>query len=127
MDDAVGKFRQFEEPSLTYTRPRTVETLGGWVLRRDERFAKLIEQGILVPGDTLTDTDAIEPAIGTVSEDFGIIVGGLRHESPDLAAAAATGVSEIDGWDFWHVERRGSGLVALRDLLDRTNLPSYVN
>jgi hypothetical protein len=127
MDDAVWKFRQFEEPSLTYTRPRTVETLGGWVLRRDERFAKLIEQGILVPGGSLTNADAIQSVIGTVSEDFGIIVGGLRHESPDLAAAAATGVSEVDGWDFWHVERQGSGLVALRDLLDKTNFSSYVN
>jgi hypothetical protein len=120
MDDAVWKFRQFEEPSLTYTRPRTVETLGGWVLRRDERFAKLIDQGVLAPGDTLTNADPVESAIGTVSEDFGIIVGGLRHESPDLAAAAATGRDDVGGWNFWHLQREVGVAKSLRELLDES-------
>ena len=126
MDDAVWKFRQFEEPSLTYTKPRTVETLGGWVLRRDERFASLIERGLLVPGDTLTNADPVQPAVGTVSEDFGIIVGGIRHESPTLAATAATGDEALDGWTFWRLERDGEVIVTLRELRARIQSGSAV-
>lgn len=127
MDDAVWKFRQFEEPSLTYTKPRSVETLGGWALRRDERFASLIERGLLVPGDTLTNADPVQPAVGTVSEDFGIIVGGLRHESPTLAATAATGDEALDGWTFWRLERDGEVIVTLRELRERIESGSAVN
>jgi hypothetical protein len=116
MDDAVWKFRQFEEPSLTYTQPRSIETVGGWALRRDERFADLIERGALVPGDRLTTADPLNPAVGTVSEDFGIIVGGLRHESPTLAAVAAAGDDQSDGWVFWRLERDGAAGMTLDEL-----------
>lgn len=107
MNDAVWKFRQFEEPSLTYSAPTEVSTRGGWNVRRDERFAELIERAILVPGDQLTNDDLIEPILATVTEDFGIVVSGVRHESPDLAAAAAEGLERLDGWSYWHEFRDG--------------------
>ena len=61
MNDAVWKFRQFEDPSLSYTKAQEVETRGGWNVRRDERFAELIEKAILTPGDTLTNSTRSTP------------------------------------------------------------------
>jgi hypothetical protein len=55
MNDAVWKFRSFEEPSLRYGELGEVpRAIGGWSLLRDERFARLIEDRLLRPGDVLT-------------------------------------------------------------------------
>jgi hypothetical protein len=116
MNDAVWKFRQFEEPSLSYTQPPEVETRGGWNIRRDERFAELIEKAILSPGDTLTNSDPVNPVTATVSEDYGLLVGGVRHESPDLAAIAANGTDAIDGWTYWTLLRDHKPVASLQDL-----------
>ncbi|MDA8025825.1 MAG: hypothetical protein M0T78_04715, partial [Actinomycetota bacterium] len=115
MNDAVWKFRQFEEPSLSYTRIPEVETRGGWNLRRDERFAELIEKAILVPGDMLTNSDPIDPIMAIVSEDDGILVRGVRHESPDLAAAAASGTNDVDGWTYWTLVRNDKAVGTLAE------------
>ena len=116
MNDAVWKFRQFEEPSLTYGGQPEVETRGGWNVRRDERFAELIERGTLAPGDVLVNGDVIDPAEAVVSDDFGLIVEGVRHESPDLAAQASGAESDVDGWSFWMLSRDGESLGSLGDL-----------
>ena len=116
MDDAVWKFRQFEEPSLTYTAAPEKVMVGGWLVRRDERFAELIEKGRLTPGDTLTNSDQMNPALATVSEDFGLLVGGLRFESPSLAAAAASGDDGADGWTYWSLVRDGKAVSTLQEL-----------
>jgi hypothetical protein len=117
MNDAVWKFRTFEEPSLNYgadgaTAPRTI---GGWTLRRDEKFARLVDTGLLSAGDTLTGDDGTE---AVVTEDYGISVGGIRQESPNAAAAAATGDRGADGWKFWSV-RAGLGGATLSRLFDQ--------
>ncbi len=101
MNDAVWKFRTFEEPSLRYgDTDVAVETLGGWTVGRDERFAKLILEGILKPGQALHGADGAS-AVGLVTEDYGISVGGIRRQNPDEAAAAVTGGEIADGWTFW--------------------------
>jgi hypothetical protein len=105
MNDAVWKFRQFEDPSLTYTKAPEIEIRGGWNVRRDERFAELIEKAILSPGDTLTNSDPIDPVIATVSEDYGLLVEGVRYESPDLAAIATSDIEDVDGWTYWTLVR----------------------
>lgn len=101
MNDAVWKFRTFEEPSLHYggDTETAARTVGGWTLRRDEKFALLIEAGVLNPGDTLTAADGTAEAV--VTEDFGIAVGGIRQETPDDAAAAASEGRVTDGWAYW--------------------------
>ena len=116
MNDAVWKFRKFEEPSLSYTHGPEVLVRGGWNLRRDERFAELIERGILSPGQVLTDADPVNPRMAHISDDFGVIVDGVRHEGPNLAAAAATGLDSVDGWEFWRLERNGEPSVTLESL-----------
>jgi len=116
MNDAVWKFRQFEEPSLSYTKRPEVETRGGWNVRRDERFAQLVEKSILVPGDVLSNQDSINPVFATVSDDFGLIVDGVRYESPGLAALAVTGSTDVDGWDYWSLIRRGKSVGSLQEL-----------
>lgn len=116
MNDAVWKFRQFEEPSLSYTRRPEVETRGGWNIRRDERFAELVEKAVLTPGDTLTNSDLIDPATAIVSEDYGLLVDGVRHESPALAAIAAGGLEGVDGWTYWTLVRDHKPVATLHDL-----------
>lgn len=118
MDDAVWKFRTFEEPSLHYGgRAPTTRTLGGWSLRRDEQLAHLIDAGILPPGSALTGADG---ANATITHDYGINVNGIRHESPDDAATAATEGTTTDGWIYWSaITDYGNGtLKELTELLD---------
>jgi hypothetical protein len=121
MNDAVWKFRQFEDPSLSYTKATEVETRGGWNIRRDERFAELIEKAILTPGDTLTNSDPINPVTAVVSEDYGLLVDGVRHESPGLAAIAASGLEDAEGWSYWTLVRDHKPVATLQEL--RTSPP----
>lgn len=80
-------------------------TVGGWTLRRDERFAHMIEKGILNAGDVLHAAD--DPTVvAVVTDNYGLSVGGLRQESPDVAAAAVG--HDGDGWKFWTVDK-GNG------------------
>ena len=116
MDDAVWKFRQYEEPSLSYSRLPEVKMVGGWAKRRDERFAELIEKAILTPGDELTNSDPINPVTAVVSEDYGLLVDGVRHESPDLAAIASSGTDGVDGWSYWTLQRDHKPVATLADL-----------
>lgn len=107
MNDAVWKFRTFEEPSLHYGASVAREgTLGGWSISRDERFAELIDAGKLAPGDCLTLS--VPPgAVATVSQDYGILIDGVRFDGPDSAATAASEQSSSDGWAVWSVESAG--------------------
>lgn len=97
MNDAVWKFRQFERPSLRYTDGEAQEPgiEGGWDVVRDPRLAEIIDQGLLNPGDELVGQDG---AVATVTEDYGLALGGIRYSSPD-EAAAELGASE--GWSYW--------------------------
>jgi len=102
MDDAVWKFRDFETPSLSYDHSDSpFKTVGGWVLRRDERLAQLIDQGVVEPGTELTGPG---DAVGIVTDDYGISVGGIRCENPSVAAEMAGALPGVDGWGFWNVE-----------------------
>ncbi len=118
MNDAVWKFRSFEEPSLKYAPAIETHTQGGWNLRRDNRFAQLIDKGAFSFGDKLTTHNQIQESFATVTDDYGILVGGIRHESPDSAAAAIVG-DAIDGWDFWGIARHGEVWRSLRTLLSK--------
>jgi hypothetical protein len=104
MNDAVWKFRSFEEPSLGYGEVRDeIETLGGWTLRRNEDFAQLVEAGAINPGETLWATNGIQRVEATVTEDYAISVDGLRIEDPNEAMSAASGGTLRDGWKYWTV------------------------
>ncbi len=80
---------------------------------RDEKFALLVEAGVLSPGDTLFAVDGTAEAV--VTEDFAIAVGGIRQETPDDAAAAASEGRVTDGWTFW-TATSGYGLGTLAKL-----------
>lgn len=117
MDDAVWKFRSYEEPSLSYTHKEAGSTtVGGWRVRRDERFAKLIEQGLIDEGAELHSSDPLWTATAIVTGDFGLSIAGVRYESPDIAAEAATAGEVRDGWNFWTLNTKGGSttLGALR-------------
>lgn len=118
MNDAVWKFRQFEEPSLSYTpREHGSTTRGGWNVRRDERFASLVDQGLLAVGATLEPSDGVAPFAAFVTEDYGILISGVRYESPDIAAEAVSEGRVTDGWTFWMVKHDGKKPITLRELL----------
>jgi hypothetical protein len=117
MNDAVWKFRNFEEPSLSYSNAKSsVTTVGGWNVRRDEKFASLIEKGLLHIDDSLFSVDINWPGSCLVTKDYGLLVEGLRYESPDLAAQALTSGNQDDGWHFWAI-KNNSRLVTLQELL----------
>ncbi len=101
MNDAVWKFRQFEEPSLSYMKRPEVETRGGWNIRRDERFAYLIDRGLLIPGAVLTNGDLLDEIRAIITDDYGLLLNGVRYESPDIAAIAVSGLDDVEGWDYW--------------------------
>lgn len=116
MNDAVWKFRSFEEPSLRYGFVGDLSTtLGGWTLRRDERFAALVATGYLSPGDELRGAGG---GTATVTDDYGLLVHGVRYESPDSAAQAATDGAVSDGWRFWTAKTEtAQGFATLAELL----------
>ena len=117
MNDAVWKFRNFEEPSLSYSSSKSsVTTVGGWNIRRDEKFASLIQNGLLSVDDSLYSADNKWTDSCLVTEDYGLLIQGLRYESPDLAAQAVTSGERNDGWQFWAIKNK-SGLVTLQKLL----------
>jgi len=117
MNDAVWKFRTFEEPSLSYTSINSsLTTVGGWNIRRDERFVSLIESGLIHVDEELMSVDINWPRTCVVTDDHGLLVDGLRFESPDLAAQAATSGERQDGWNFW-VKKDKKGSTTLQDLL----------
>jgi hypothetical protein len=104
MNDAVWKFRSFEEPSLSYGEaPEAIEALGGWTLRRNEDFARLIESGLINPGQTIWVMVGVERHDAVVTDDFAISVSGLRFEDPDEAVSAATSGAIKDGWKHWTI------------------------
>ena len=128
MNDAVWKFREFEEPSLNYSARTERRTVGGWDRRRDERFASLVDGAILQPGDVLVSVD--DPTVtALVTADYGISVGGIRYESPDEASAAVG--AEGGGWDLWSIavdgQSRTLGEVAGEaDFPPRSFLPDFL-
>jgi hypothetical protein len=115
MNDAVWKFKEFEDPSLDYTSDRPTGHLrGGWTLVRDERLAQLIDQQILNPGDELIG--ARDGLTAVVTEDYGLAVNGVRYATPEEAAAAG-GITIDDGWAYWQATTPyGDG--SLADLLE---------
>ncbi|MCP3878905.1 MAG: GIY-YIG nuclease family protein [Sulfitobacter sp.] len=118
MNDAVWKFRNFEKPSLSYANEiEADELVGGWSVSRDDLFAQLVTEGILNPGDELT---GLAGDTALVSDDYGLIVSGIRRNGPAEAAEAVGHAG--DGWEFWTAETTfGTGtLRELADLLEQT-------
>jgi hypothetical protein len=101
MDDAVWKFRSFENPSLSYFQDQEPETLGGWRLTREEKFAALLERSLLRSGDELIYTPSAASA--TISDDFGLMVSGIRYSGPSEAALALGAPTGQDYWSIWRI------------------------
>lgn len=102
MNDAVWKFRSFEEPSLHYFAEPEAERVGGWDVTISRTFARLVDAGVLAPGDILQGALPNGDMVwAEVSDDFGIDLDGQRFETPDDAARAAGAPAELSGWDFW--------------------------
>jgi hypothetical protein len=120
MNDAVWKFREFERPSLHYGEVEPpITTLGGWSLRRDEKFAHMITAQILAPGSVLTGGGSHETQ-AIVTADFGLLIDGIRYESPNLAAAAVTAGEVTDGWRYWRASTEyGEGTLEELATLDQ--------
>lgn len=90
MNDAVWKFRSFEEPSSKYGS-----------LGEDHDI-----QGGSAAG-----------AFAVLTDDYGLTVAGIRYESPDAAAEVASEGAVTDGWKFWCVATE-HGDVPLAELLE---------
>lgn len=116
MNDAVWKFRTFEEPSLRYgSSEASVATLGGWDVRRDVALARLIDEDWLQVGLELRPADPQWDVTVTVSEDYGLLRDGIRYETPDDAAKMASQGAATDGWTFW-IADTSQGTATLAEL-----------
>ena len=71
---------------------------------------------------TLISVDINWPANCIVTEDYGLLTGGLRYESPDIAAEAVSGGLVQNGWDFWAVKPANGDPVTLKALLSQNHL-----
>lgn len=128
MNEAIWQFRLFERASLDYLQTVDPGEASGQVglwdrtvneaelddiverdeLQVDERFAQLVERGVLVPDDKLTGRDDTSRVDAVVSDDLGLLVDGIRYGSPDDAAAAGTSGRIDYGWTFWELEGLGN-------------------
>jgi hypothetical protein len=86
---------------LSYFPDDVPETLGGWRLTREEKFARLVERGLLNPGDELIYIPTSVSA--TISDDFGLIVSGIRYSGPSEAAAALGAATADETWALWRI------------------------
>ena len=118
MNDAVWKFRMFEEPSLHYVAEAEAERVGAWDVVVSRRFGRLIEAGLISAGDlllgVLPDGDT---AVAELSDDYGIEYDDVRYETPEEAAAAA-GAGSVDGWEFWQADVAGRTVTLARAALE---------
>lgn len=116
MNDAVWKFRQYEEPSLGYgsTQPE-ITKLGGWNVIADDRIIDLEANGKLFTGDQLTANFEGTTYVATLLDSHGILWQGIRYDTPDDAASAATRGKIADGFKFWGVLKDGEWKL-LKDL-----------
>lgn len=71
-------------------------------------FGNLIEQGLVQPGEKLTDAGGRNVAL--VRAD-GSIAAGSHAGSIHRVGAAVQDAEACNGWTYWHVERHGARLV----------------
>jgi hypothetical protein len=91
--------------------------------RRTSRFygitlKQIIDAGYLRSGATLTSTNTVWPASGTVNADGTLTVDGQLHPTPSAAASAVKLGAAANGWDFWAIDTQ-TGKVSLATLRAR--------
>lgn len=86
--------------------------------------AELLAEGLLHAGAELHCTRAGKHGVGTVAPDGQIIVNGVGHTAPSLAAAISLGATSsagYGGWEIGHVDSiAGPKLADLRSQLPQT-------
>ena len=71
-------------------------------------FGELVEQGIIPPGAVLTDKKEKYKAIVTVDGSLKINnISGSIHK----VGARIQGLSNCNGWDFWHIKNKSTSIL----------------
>ena len=71
-------------------------------------FGELVEQGIIPPGAVLTDKKEKYKAIVTVDGSLKINnISGSIHQ----VGATIQGLSNCNGWDFWHIKNKSTSIL----------------
>ena len=112
----VGIEREQAYIDAASARIAQVERISGPVLavttgkRAEPRvaFGALIENGLIAPGETVTDAKGRWTA--TVRLDGSLDMDG-RTASIHKMGAIVQGLDACNGWTFWHVERGGERIV----------------
>jgi len=118
MNDAVWKFRQFEEPSLSYAAEAPEEDLvGGFSKSRNPRFRALVQSGSVESGSVLVPSEpSLDGIKAVVTDDYGLEIDGVSYASPLSAASRLDGASEMsvdDAMAFWVVKESDKSLADL--------------
>lgn len=88
--------------------------------RRQSRFfgislSDLVEEGLVLVGDSLISTNSAWPASASVGERGTVVYGGKTFPHPSTAASAVKQGGAVNGWEFWAVVR-GAGRTPLATL-----------
>ena len=71
-------------------------------------FGELVEQGIIPPGAVLTDKKEKYKATVTVDGSLKINnISGSIHK----VGATIQGLSNCNGWDFWHIKNKSTSIL----------------
>lgn len=120
--DAVGQppgnfepwFRAFDaawDPEAGIT---TRSRLSGPPRHYDVSMADLIDAGLIPPEGTLTSHYRGGGHVARYTRET-VTHNGVGHRSPSMAGQSALGGRNVNGWDFWFVDRDGQK-VALTDV-----------
>ena len=71
-------------------------------------FGELVEQGIIPPGAVLTDKK--EKYKATVTVDGSLIINNISG-SIHQVGATIQGLSNCNGWDFWHIKNKSTSIL----------------
>ena len=71
-------------------------------------FGELVEQGIIPPGAVLTDKK--EKYKATVTVDGSLIINNISG-SIHKVGATIQGLSNCNGWDFWHIKNKSTSIL----------------
>jgi len=92
----IAAVKPYDADALRWTVPKRAETR--------VPFGSLVEQGVILPGTTLTDD---RKRFNALVRADGSVAAGAFEGSIHRVGALVQGAEACNGWTFWHLEQQG--------------------